>query len=54
MGLSYIDLNLANYIYLTAVEKGLGKDVVIAENSIVDYAPLIFDLFDCSNIISYK
>lgn len=45
MGLSYIDLNLANYIYLTAVEKGLGKDVVIAENSIVDYAPLIFNLF---------
>lgn len=42
VGLSYIDLNLANYIYLTAVEKGLGKDVVIAENSIVDYAPLIF------------
>lgn len=41
VGLSYIDINFANYIYDEAKKRGLGQQVVIAENNIVDYASLI-------------
>lgn len=41
VGLSYIDINFANYIYSEANKRGLGKDVVLAETNIVDYASLI-------------
>lgn len=41
VGLSYIDINFANYIYKMAKEKGLGKDVVFAESNTVKYAELI-------------
>lgn len=42
VGLSYIDLNFANYIYKEAVKRGLGKDVFLAENNEVDYSALIY------------
>lgn len=42
VGLSYIDLNFANYIYKEAIKRGLGKEVVIAEDNSVDYASLIY------------
>ena len=42
VGLSYIDLNFANYIYKEAVKRGLGKDVILAEDNKVDYSALIF------------
>lgn len=41
VGLSYIDINFANYIYEEAKKRGLGQNVVMAENNIVDYASLI-------------
>lgn len=41
VGLSYIDINFANYIYEEAKKHGLGQDVVMAENNGVDYASLI-------------
>ncbi len=41
VGLSYIDINFARYIYEEAKKRGLGQDVVMAENSTVDYASLI-------------
>lgn len=41
VGLSYIDINFANFIYEEAKKRGLGQDVVLAENNIVDYASLI-------------
>lgn len=41
VGLSYIDINFANYIYEEAKKRGLGLDVVMAENNVVDYASLI-------------
>jgi ornithine cyclodeaminase/alanine dehydrogenase-like protein (mu-crystallin family) len=41
VGLSYIDINFANYIYEEAKKRGLGQDVVMAENNMVDYASLI-------------
>ena len=41
VGLSYIDINFANYIYTEAVKLGLGKDVSLAEDDLVDYASLI-------------
>lgn len=41
VGLSYIDINFANYIYEEARKRGLGHDVVMAENNVVDYASLI-------------
>ena len=31
VGLSYIDLNFSNYIYKEAMNRGLGKDVILAE-----------------------
>jgi len=41
VGLSYIDINIANYIYQESIRRGLGKDVVLAEKNAVDYASLI-------------
>lgn len=41
VGLSYIDINFANYIYKEAIRRGLYLDVVLAENNIVDYNSLI-------------
>ena len=41
VGLSYIDINFAHYIYEEAIKLGLGKDIVLAENNLVDYASLI-------------
>ena len=41
VGLSYIDINFARYIYEEAKKRDLGQDVVMAENSIVDYASFI-------------
>jgi len=41
VGLSYIDINFAHYIYEEAKKRGLGQDVVMAENKTVDYASLI-------------
>jgi len=41
VGLSFIDINFANYIYEEAKKYGLGQNVVLAENNIVDYASLI-------------
>ena len=37
VGLSYIDVNFAYYIYQEAIKQGLGKDVVLAESNVVDY-----------------
>lgn len=41
VGLSYIDINFANYIYKEAKKRGLGREVVMAENNNVDYDSLI-------------
>lgn len=41
VGLSYIDINFANYIYTEAIKQGLGKNVVLAESNMVDYASLM-------------
>ena len=41
VGLSYIDINFARYIYEEAVKHDLGQDVVMAENNVVDYDSLI-------------
>jgi ornithine cyclodeaminase/alanine dehydrogenase-like protein (mu-crystallin family) len=41
VGLSYIDINFARYIYEEAVKRGLGQTVVMAENNLVDYTSLI-------------
>ena len=41
VGLSYIDIYFANYIYEEAKKRGLGQNVVMAENNVVDYASLI-------------
>lgn len=41
VGLSYIDINFANYIYEEAKKRGFGQDVVMAENNVVDYESLI-------------
>lgn len=42
VGLSYIDINFANYIYEEAKKSGLGQNVVMAENNVVDYESLIY------------
>lgn len=42
VGLSYIDLNFANYIYKEAIKMGIGKDATIAKDNNVDYASLIY------------
>lgn len=41
VGLSYIDINFAYYIYIEAKKRGLGKDIVLAGNNMVDYASLL-------------
>lgn len=41
VGLSYIDINFANYIYKEAINRNLGKEVVLAESNAVDYMSLI-------------
>lgn len=41
VGLSYIDLNFANYVYLEAQKRGFGKEVVLAESNGFDYTTLI-------------
>lgn len=42
VGLSYIDINFANYIYEKAKKRGLGKNAVMARNDTVNYKNLIF------------
>lgn len=42
VGLSYIDLNFANYIYKEAIRRELGKDIVLAGDNQFDYGALIF------------
>ena len=41
VGLSYIDINFANYIYNEAINRNLGNEVVLAEANAVDYLSLI-------------
>lgn len=41
VGLSYIDINFARYIYEEAKKRRLGQNVVMAENNLVEYASLI-------------
>ena len=41
VGLSYIDINFANYIYQEANKRELGKDVIFAESNTVDYSALL-------------
>lgn len=41
VGLSYIDINFANYIYREALSRDLGQDVILAESNVVDYSALI-------------
>ncbi len=41
VGLSYIDINFARYIYDAAKKRNLGQNVVLADNNVVDYASLI-------------
>ena len=41
VGLSYIDINFARYIYQEANKRGLGKEFVMAETTKVDYSSLI-------------
>jgi len=41
VGLSYIDINLANYIYQKAIEQGLEQEVTLASSNIVDYSEII-------------
>ncbi|MBQ9883255.1 MAG: ornithine cyclodeaminase family protein [Bacteroidaceae bacterium] len=42
VGLSFIDLNFANYIYKQALKCGLGSDIVLAETNYIDYSKIIF------------
>lgn len=41
VGLSYIDINFANYIYQVALKQGLGQNVTLAESNFVDYSSLL-------------
>jgi len=41
VGLSYIDINFANYIYKEADKRGLYREVILAESNDVDYKSLI-------------
>lgn len=41
VGLSFIDLNFANYIYKEASRLCLGQEVVLAENDMVNYSDLL-------------
>lgn len=42
VGLSYIDINFAHYIYQEASKRGLGKEFVLAETTKVDYSSLVY------------
>ena len=42
VGLSFIDLNYALYIYNSAKELGLGKVVVLCSSDIMDYYSIIY------------
>ncbi len=41
VGLSYIDINFACYIYKEAIKRNLGQNVVLAESNYIDYANLM-------------
>lgn len=41
VGLSFIDINLANYIFEESKRRGLGHDVVLAEANVVNYRFLL-------------
>jgi len=41
VGLSYIDINLANYIYQESENRNMGEKIILAENNNVDYSGLI-------------
>lgn len=41
VGLSYIDINFANYIYKEAKKRGMGQNINLTESNSVDYASLI-------------
>lgn len=41
VGLSYIDINFANYVYKEAIKRNLGQEVTLAETNTVDYLALI-------------
>lgn len=42
VGLSYIDINFANYIYQEAKKYGLGNDISLAESNTFNYSSLLF------------
>ena len=42
VGLSFIDLNFSRYIYKESINRGLGEELILAENNDVDYKSLIF------------
>ena len=46
VGLSYIDINFARYIYYETKKQGLGRKIVLAERDVVDYRSVIFSLTD--------
>lgn len=41
VGLSYIDINFANFIYKEALRRGLGHEIFLTESNDVDYASII-------------
>lgn len=41
VGLSFIDISFANFIYQEAIKKGLGEDVCLAESNDEDYKDLL-------------
>lgn len=41
VGLSFIDISFANFIYNEALLRGFGKDFLLADSTIVDYASII-------------
>lgn len=41
VGLSFIDVNFADYIYKEALNRGLGKDIVMSEGVFDDYSRLL-------------
>lgn len=42
VGLSYIDINFAHYIYNETNKHNMGQDIVMAERSVVDYKSILF------------
>ena len=41
VGLSFIDISFANFIYQEAMKKGIGKDVYLAEGNTEDYSEIL-------------